>query len=290
MGRNAQHMYDPENLRKDDHREERRKEYRGLLQWLSIQGLILFVLVGMVRTATVFLTTVLSEFPRLRDDASTVQNTFLSFTDPILIVAGIACVSNMKVILAMGDIQHHFGKTAEAKFFGTRALLSVQMQLPAILLFTHDSDSFLAKNVVGEHLGLEKVLPVKHWTLDLDNALLLNSSLLVWECLAVAVFNYFLWKLDVSKPSHAKLVRNHTVIEVDSVAPVGATPVSKLMCPMFYTSCWEVDLEDGGSSLESDKEKEEIMQTPRLLLQDEPVEVGADLRLLLTSGNRYSRG
>lgn len=175
-------------------------QYRRILQWLSIQGLFAYVVVGALRTLISLVATVMKESPPLQAAASSLEVNGLHSTDKLFIFVTIFCVINMQFIGKMKDIRDHLGKNVNMKFMGTRLLLLIsQMQLKILAAFTIGSVMYTKVKT-----GLEKeknkhgwiAVDINDWAFGQNKAQLLHSSLLVFESLLVVIANSILWKLD----------------------------------------------------------------------------------------------
>jgi len=151
------------------------EQHRSLV-FGGLQGIWAYILVGMARS--VFdITAAILKVHGWNQQAIELQRLVLTQLSPIFAFTAAMCVYNSIVIFSMKAIRDEsaFGKFAAIKFAGTRALLLIAQFQPVIL------------RRGGEQLfGFSQA-----------QQRLMNTCLLIMECLCVALFN--MWSFRVSQ-------------------------------------------------------------------------------------------
>jgi len=156
-----------------------------ILRRTALLGLWSFVALGILKSVINVVCAMLSvQLPEYAGKIQWFDSTVVTHLNNFFILATILSIVNMYIIGQMSVVEKKVGG-ANKKFTGTRILVLIgQGQQMACLALTSDSELFkkfiLPKINTSWFSGFTEL-----------QALLLNSSLLCWECLAVIIFNYF---------------------------------------------------------------------------------------------------
>lgn len=164
-----------------------------ILLQLGILGLHSFVILGVVKTVFNMIIAMCSANWKLEAMVEPFQQVFLQTFDPVFVFATILSVINM-LLLGKMEMVEKVLPNVNMKFNATRALLLIgQGQLTVLRAATTDGDTHTSKFLSMLH----KIpfAPFNHmeWWFDMNQARLVHSSLLCFECLAVVIFNDKMW-------------------------------------------------------------------------------------------------
>lgn len=168
-------------------------EDKYLVVQLGVLGLHAFVALGVVKTLVNVVLAVLSADWLMKAAIEPYQEMFMNFFNPVFIFATILSVVNMFVlgrVQAVSAVVPNVNK----KFNATRALLLIgQMQLTVLSAATTDTPEHASKILRLLHKVPFGPFHRLHWWFGMNQARLMHSSLLCFECLIMTIVNYFMW-------------------------------------------------------------------------------------------------
>lgn len=170
-------------------------EHSRTLQLAGLLGVWGYVVVGIARSMFGVIVAILLEFASLRDKVSAMQQQAMAVLTPIAGFSALLCFANMKLVLMMPDLtaETAFGASANFKFLACRLLL------------------LLSDGQMGVLVALTKLSAyVQGFEFSIYHAKLVHVCLLEMECLAMVMFNSYMWKETVRTRSWnaAQMVRS----------------------------------------------------------------------------------
>eukprot|EP00421_Protoceratium_reticulatum_P075643 CAMPEP_0168405656 /NCGR_PEP_ID=MMETSP0228-20121227/25251_1 /TAXON_ID=133427 /ORGANISM="Protoceratium reticulatum, Strain CCCM 535 (=CCMP 1889)" /LENGTH=441 /DNA_ID=CAMNT_0008419285 /DNA_START=72 /DNA_END=1397 /DNA_ORIENTATION=- len=176
--------------------DDSRMQDKQVLIQLGILGLHAFVVLGVLKTIVNVIVAMFSANPALEAMLEPIQEQFLSTIDPIFIFATILSVVNMFLLGKIKAVRDEI-PDLNSKFNATRLLLLIgQGQFTVLKMATTNGIG------QGKLLKIVRKLPLpifKHltWWFGMNQARLLHSSLLCFECLIIVIVNYKMWHANV---------------------------------------------------------------------------------------------
>lgn len=149
--------------------EAARSEHEAFLFWAGFQGVWAYIFVGVLRCLINFLhaTAALVGLRRSSFDLMA-----WSHIDAVFMFTSLLCIYNMFIVLQIKEVKHFLGPRATAKFLWARVLLlAVDVQHSILKYASDETNGFFS----------------------IHQAHLLQVILLLFECLGVAVWNFFTW-------------------------------------------------------------------------------------------------
>lgn len=168
------------------------KDIKRVLSLVGFQGVNSWILVGLVHSMLVFFTAYMGhnyewygltkdQIERLAAKIPTISNAASLFS--------LQCTYNMLVICRLPLLKDDLGDVGR-KFSGTKLMLLIAPnQLKVLMMLTSPQQHNAMANIAHTMLNL-----------SVERAMLLHSSLMCYDCLAVVLFNYYYWR-DVMLPS-----------------------------------------------------------------------------------------
>jgi len=168
------------------HFEERNK----LLQ-LSIMGLHAFVLLGAALSVISVVIAMFSSVPEYAEILRPYQHKLDTKVQPVFAAFTILAMANMIFLGRLKPVAKQIPNTNK-KFLATRMLLLIS-QIQHTVLGTFQNTPEKASPVV-EFLAKHRLMHRDYYYLYENQIRLLHSSLLVVECFAMTVVNYYMWE------------------------------------------------------------------------------------------------
>jgi hypothetical protein len=171
---------------------------------VGILGLNFFVVIGFVRTLVSIGIAIAQTSSKIHEaDLERIQATMQMQFDPMFAGATVLCVINMILLSKVKAVKQVVGDDLNTKFNATRLLLLIGQGQMMVLKDATNANPNYEKILNQTHdIGAE-IEPHMHWlgsklidlgwTFTMDDARLLNSSLLCIECLVIAIVNAYLW-------------------------------------------------------------------------------------------------
>mmetsp|Transcript_57897 Transcript_57897/g.130537 ORF Transcript_57897/g.130537 Transcript_57897/m.130537 type:complete len:437 (-) Transcript_57897:226-1536(-) len=179
-----------DSLRKMFREEE--AESRGVMMQLGILGLHAFVAIGLVKAILSVALAILSANPHNEAMLMPLQKAFEEKVGPMFIFATALAMANMFFLGKVSAVKEAVPKTNK-KFMATRILLLIgQGQMTVLHMATNDHGQ-KSKLIEYIHRIPWEPLHSLQWTFNANQARLLHSSLLCYECLVIVMVNYLFW-------------------------------------------------------------------------------------------------
>merc|ERR1740130_654644 len=165
-------------------------EDRHALMQAGVLGVHAFVVIGLLRSVVSVCLAAASSHVEWQVTIVDIQGVMAAKVDPMFLFATVLCVLNMLILGKMTEVKKVLGKVNN-KFNATRALLIIgQGQMMVLTSATTENPNYEKIMKALHHVpGLENL----SWNFNIDQARLLHSSLLCFECLIVALVNLKLW-------------------------------------------------------------------------------------------------
>eukprot|EP00434_Breviolum_minutum_P039511 symbB.v1.2.035089.t3/scaffold4652.1/size36891/3 len=170
------------------------QRYMRIVAYTAVQGVYVFVFIGVLRTIFDIAVTYYSEMPKYHDRAETIQVKILDKVGTIFSFVTLLCMLNMFLISRVPDIANGLNG-ANPKFTSVRLLLLIAQIQPQVLrAITVGSTLYEMVSQNAEKFHLEEQF--HKWTFTKKQALLAHAAALNVECLVVACLTWLLWRPD----------------------------------------------------------------------------------------------